>query len=89
MVEALTCRHSDLVINVINVRYVLFQCPYFCCESTIESINRNLFQEFPDANKLVVVVPLNPIAKQFPKISNRRPHRNSSTQPYPTTLRYP
>ena len=40
-----------------------------------------IFREFPDADRLVEVVPLNPIAKQFPTISNCHPHRNSIAQP--------
>ena len=32
-------------------------------KSITEATNRNLFKEFPDDGKLVVVVPLNPIAR--------------------------
>ena len=87
--EETTGIHSAFVINVVKVRYVLFRHPCVCCEIMIEAINSDLFQELPDADKLVVVVPLNPIAKQFPTIINNHHHSNSSTQPYPTTLRHP
>ena len=89
IVGALTGRHSAFVIYFIKVRYVLFRNPCVCCEIIIESINSYLFQELPNADKLVVVVPLNPIGKQFPTIINSHPHSNSSTKPYPTTLCYP
>ena len=78
--------HSAFIINVIKGRYVLLRHPSVCCKSIIEAISCNSFRELPDADKIVVVVPLNPIAKQFPTISNHHPNRNISTQPYPTAL---
>ena len=89
MVEAPTGRHSALFINFIKGRFVFYRRPCVCCDSIIEAINSDSFREFPDADKLVVVVPLNPISKHFPTISNLHPHGSSSKQPYPTTLCYP
>ena len=87
-VEAPTGRHSSFIINVNKGRYVLCQRPYFCCERITEAIHSKSFQELPDDDKLVIVIPLNPTAKFFPRIINRHTHSNSSTQLYPTTLRH-
>ena len=81
IVEDVTGIHSAFVINFIKGRYVIFWRPCVCCEIITEAIHIELFQEFTDPDKLVVVVPLNPVSKQFPKNSNRHPHRNSSTKP--------
>ena len=78
IVEDPSGRHSALVINFIKGRYVLFRRLCVCCEIIIEAIISYSFQELPDADKLVVLVPLDPIAKQFPTIINCRPHSNSS-----------
>ena len=84
-----TGRHSVFIINVIKLRYVLCRFPCVSCEIITESIHSKSFRDFPDSDKLVVVVPPNPIAKQFPSICNCRPRSNSSTQLYPTALRHP
>ena len=76
-------------INIIKGRYVIFWRPCVYGEIIIEAINRDSFQESPDSDKLVVVVPLNPTDKKFPKISNCHTHSNSSTQPQPNTLCHP
>ena len=86
IVEAPKGRRSDFVINVIKVMYVLFWCPCVCCEIIIEAISLNSIEKFPDVDKLLMVVPINPIAQKIPTISNRHPHGNSSTQPYATKL---
>ena len=80
-VDPLTVRHSDFVINVIKGRYVLCRRTCVFCENTTEAIHSDALQLFPYANKVVVVFPINPIAKQFPTISNCHPHINSSTKP--------
>ena len=89
MVEYPTGRHSYFVINIIKVSYVLRRRPCVCFERITEAIHSDLFQEFPDANKLFAVVPFNPIAKQFTTIINIHTHINISTQPYPTTFLHP
>ena len=89
VVEYMTGIHSVFVINVIKGRYVIFLSSYVCCEIIIEAVNSDSFRESPDSNKLLLVVPLNPIAKTFPTIINRHPHSNISTKPYPTTLCHP
>ena len=87
--ESTACMHSDFFINFIKGRYVIFWSNCVYCEIIIESINSDSFQDFPDADKIVVVAPPNPIAKQFPTIINCHPHSNNSIQPQPTTLSHP
>ena len=88
IVEAQIGRHSSFIINFTKGRYILCGHPCVFCESIIEAINIDTFRESPDADKLVAVVPLNPIAKHFPTISHCYPHSDISTQPYPTTFRH-
>ena len=68
IVESPTGRHSAFVINFIKWRYLIYRNPCVCFEIIIEAISSNSFEEFPNADKLVMVVPLKPIAKQFPKL---------------------
>ena len=89
MFEAPIGIQSAFFINAIKGRYVLCRNLCVCCEIIIKAISSDLFQQFPDADKLFVVVPLKPIVKQFPTISNCHTRSNGSTQPYPDTLRYP
>ena len=68
IVEYPTGIHSDFIINVINGRYFICQNPFVCCENITRAINIYWFLELTDANKLVVVVPLNPIVTHFQQL---------------------
>ena len=77
IVESPVGIHSDFVINIIKGRYGIYQLTCVFYEIINEARNSNSFRKFPEADNLVVVVPLNPTSKKIPTISNHHPKINS------------
>ena len=82
-------RNCISIIDLIKGRYVICWVPSIIWKIIVEEILSKSFREFSDTDQFVIVLSLNPITKQFPKISNSHSHRNYCTYPQPTTLSSP